>query len=103
MEIQIAPLYCEYAAGECDQKFTFTLGSSVFFAYASEPEPIAATIEHSIEVLKESWNKWNWVPWKSLPVQGQMIYCEICKSIRSSATVVCDVTTLSFNVLFELG
>jgi len=38
-----------------------------------------------------------------LPVPGQVIFCEICKSFRNSAAVVCDVTTLNFNVLFELG
>ena len=36
-------------------------------------------------------------------VSGQLIFCEICKQLRSSSVVVADVTTLNFNLLFEIG
>lgn len=32
-----------------------------------------------------------------------MIFCEICKGSRFSTTIVADVTTLNFNLLFEIG
>ena len=39
----------------------------------------------------------------NLAIPGQTIFCEICKTMRSSVTVVADVTTLNFNLLFEVG
>jgi hypothetical protein len=32
-----------------------------------------------------------------------MVFCTICKSLRFSGSVVADVTTLNFNLLFEIG
>jgi hypothetical protein len=32
-----------------------------------------------------------------------LIFCEICKAIRLSSAIIADITTLNFNVLFELG
>jgi hypothetical protein len=103
MDLHSPPQYCQYAEGECDQHLVKAEQQSVFFAYASEPTNIAATIESAVETLKTVNHKWNWMTWKVLPVPGQIIFCEICKAMRNSAAVVCDVTTLSFNVLFELG
>jgi hypothetical protein len=103
LDLHIPPAYCQYATGECDQNLVTTDQQNVFFAYPSEPTNIAATIEAASEVLKSTNHKWNWLPWKILPIPGQIIFCEICKSMRNSVAVVCDVTTLNFNVLFELG
>jgi len=36
-------------------------------------------------------------------VSGQIILCEVCKSLRFTQLVVADVTTLNFNLLFEIG
>jgi hypothetical protein len=96
-------MYCQYASGECDQNLVAADRQNVFFAYSSEPSNIAATIEAAAETLKSTNHRWHWLTWKFLPVPGQIIFCEICKAMRNSAAVVCDVTTLSFNVLFELG
>ena len=103
MDLLTPPSYCQYASGECDQQFANTDKKHVFFAYPNEPPNISATIESAVEVLRTSNRRWNWLTWKMLPVPGQVIFCEICKSFRNSAAVVCDVTTLNFNVLFELG
>lgn len=103
MDLHIPPAYCQYAGDECDQRLVAADQQSVFFAYSSKPPNIAATIESAIETLREVNRKWNWVPWTALPVPGQIIFCEICKAMRDSVAVVCDVTTLNFNVLFELG
>jgi hypothetical protein len=32
-----------------------------------------------------------------------MIFCEICKRMRGATTIYADVTTLNFNLLFEIG
>ena len=103
MKILSPPAYCQYAAGECDQTFSSLDTKNVFFAYPSEPANVAATVETAVDLLRSTTRRWNWLSWKMLPVPGQVIFCEICKSLRNSEAVVCDVTALNFNVLFELG
>ena len=44
-----------------------------------------------------------WTSWRDLRIEGRIIFCEICKAARFSSMVVADVTTLNFNVLFEIG
>ena len=34
---------------------------------------------------------------------GQIVFCAICKSCRFADVVVADVTTLNFNLMFEIG
>ena len=98
------PAYCHYATGPCDQVFgEAATAESVFFAYPSSPEPIAAAVETAVTKLRQQRPSWSWKTWKQLPIHGQTIFCEICKAIRHSVTVVADVTTLNFNLLFEIG
>jgi hypothetical protein len=98
------PAYCHYAAGPCDQVFgEAPKAESVFFAYPSLPEPIAVAVESAVAKLRQRRPSWSWNTWKQLPVHGQTIFCEICKAMRRSVTVVADVTTLNFNLLFEIG
>jgi len=103
MKLFTPPQYCEYVNGECDQEFSKSPLKNVFFAYPANPQIIAATIETAVNGLRSTNRKWNWISWTMLPIPGQIIFCEICKAARNSASVVCDVTTLNFNVLFELG
>ncbi|WHZ29335.1 MAG: hypothetical protein OJF51_004137 [Nitrospira sp.] len=44
-----------------------------------------------------------WKSWRQLPIAGRLIFCEICKASRFSGTIIADVTTLNFNLLFEIG
>jgi hypothetical protein len=97
------PTYCHYANGPCDQTFFPTLRPTVFFAYPSAPENIAHVVEGAVEKLKASKGDTDFLPWKGLNVAGQTIFCEICKAMRMAQTVVADVTTLNFNLLFEIG
>jgi hypothetical protein len=98
------PRYCDYAAGPCDQVFgDVSPLNTVFFIYPSIPEQIAVVIETAVQKLGQSRPGWSWKTWKQLPVPGQMVFCEICKAIRHSVAVVADVTTLNFNLLFEIG
>jgi len=103
MNLFTPPQYCQYAEGECDQELSESALKNIFFAYPGMPDIIAATIESAVDTLRTTNRKWNWTTWKMLPTPGQIIFCEICKTARNSAAVVCDVTTLNFNVLFELG
>jgi nucleoside 2-deoxyribosyltransferase len=38
-----------------------------------------------------------------MPVSGQLIFCQICKAQRFTKVAVVDVTTMNFNLLFEIG
>jgi hypothetical protein len=102
--ILMPPAYCAYASGPCDQNLDDVSSSeTIFFAYPSTPEQIAVTVETAVTKLRRSRPAWSWRSWKQLPVHGQTIFCEVCKAMRHSATVVADVTTLNFNLLFEIG
>ena len=71
--------------------------------YPSEPVIIANTIEEAARQLRSAASEKTWKTWKHLNISGQIIICEICKALRSTDCVVADVTTLNFNLLFEIG
>jgi hypothetical protein len=97
------PKFCEYAGGACDQTFLNPPISDGFFVYPNDPEIIASTIEESISKLKSIADRKNWLSWKDLDSSGQIIFCKICKALRFTRLVIADVTTLNFNLLFEIG
>lgn len=41
--------------------------------------------------------------WQNMSIHGQLIFCEICKAQRFTKVAVVDVTTMNFNLMFELG
>lgn len=94
--------YCQYAAGPCDQQ-PVRSNDSTFFLYSSQPGEIAATIEAAVDRLRTIRPTCQPSTWKHLDSPGQIIFCEICCAMRQASTVVADVTTLNFNVLFEIG
>ena len=97
------PSFCEYASGKCDQDFDSLKRSNGLFLYPSKPEIIASTIEEGVEQLRAAGGSGGWLTWKDLSITGQIIFCQICKAIRFSNLVIADVTTLNFNLLFEIG
>lgn len=101
--IEIPPSYCEYAGGSCDQSFDGCLNTDGFFIYPNQPELISKTIEESITRINSSVKGKHCISWKNLDISGQIIFCKICKAIRYTRLVVADVTTLNFNLLFEIG
>lgn len=97
------PSFCEYSAGPCDQSFVGSQESDGLFLYPSDPHIIADTIETAIHRLKLTAGDKRWIGWKDLGISGQIIFCQICKALRFTRLVVADVTTLNFNLLFEIG
>lgn len=97
------PAFCEYAGGPCDQSFENISQSEALFLYPNEPEIISATIEEAARRLRVAAATKRWITWKDLGVSGQIIFCQICKALRNTGFVVADVTTLNFNLLFEIG
>lgn len=97
------PPYCHYADGPCDQTFAAAERTTVFFAYGSSPAHISEVVETAATKLNRIRPEVDWSTWRELPIAGQIVFCEICKRVRQSAIVIADVTTLNFNVLFEIG
>src|SRR5882672_5124744 len=97
------PDYCEYAGGACDQEFTGVQRSRGLFLYASQPVQIAATIEGAVAALRLANGGPPWRTWRDLGIVGQIIFCTICKHLRFAELAVADVTTLNFNLMFEIG
>jgi len=106
--IQQPPAFCEYANGKCDQSFELARRSDVLFLYPNEPALIAIVIEEAAKLLRATSHcalgvPRQWITWKDLGVAGQIIFCEICRAMRFTSLVVPDVTTLNFNLMFEIG
>jgi hypothetical protein len=101
--ILVPPDYCEYAAGPCDQSFEGVPESAAIFLYPSRQTQIAATIEEAIRILRDRSPDGPWRSWREFDTAGQVIFCAICKSMRASRCAIADVTTLNFNLLFEIG
>ncbi len=102
------PVFCEYAKGPCDQTFADMQRSDGLFLYPSEPEVIAFTIEESVRLLQSTTSyrlsgPRRWITWKDIAVPGQIIFCRICKALRFADLIIADVTTLNFNLMFEIG
>jgi len=97
------PKYCHYADGPCDQQFTGVRDGGCFFLYPSQPRQISEVIEGAVQLLRDRDRSRPWVTWGDLKIGGQIIFCEICKRGRYSSAVFADVTTLNFNLLFEIG
>jgi len=100
--VRVPPIFCQYAAGPCDQLFG-NRETQGLFLFPSRPESVATTIEASIAHLSKVAGEKQWQSWKNLDIPGQIIFCEICKAIRFTRLVIADITTLNFNVLFEIG
>ena len=97
------PPYCHYADGPCDQDFSETSKSEGVFLYPVNPEPMACAIEEAKNILTTYNDKKRWFTWREFKSAGQVVFCTICKNMRFSRTIIADVTTLNFNLMFEIG
>lgn len=101
MQLHTPPTFCQYTGEGCDKDLSQLAVADGLFLFASEPKPIAATIEAAREELQAVGGSWR--SWTDLDVAGQLVFCEICKGIRGATTIFADVTTLNFNLMFEIG
>jgi hypothetical protein len=102
-ELRHPPLFCEYASGPCDQRFDGIPPIHGLVLYPAHPPTIAATIEAAVELLRSRSSSQKWLTWRDIQEAGSTIFCTICKHTRFADLVVADVTTLNFNLLFEIG
>ena len=96
------PPFCQYADGPCDQSFAGIGSVRTLFLYPSEPKIIASTLELASEKLRDTASA-DSITWRDLHTAGQIIFCKICKASRFAQCIVADVTTLNFNLMFEIG
>ncbi len=97
------PAYCAYSSGPCDQDMTDIPRREAFFAYPSSPAHLSSTVSEAVKLLRSEHGHENWLSWEDLATGGQVVFCAICKAMRGCRSVVANVTSLNFNVLFELG
>lgn len=103
VEITKPPSYCQYAAGPCDQSFVGLSHTDAIFFFPSEPTVIASAIEEAKSKIASAASGLDVRSWRDLPITGQLLFCQICKASRFARTAVVDVTTLNFNLMFEIG
>ncbi len=101
--LRTPPTYCHYAEGPCDQDFSDTPDSEAVFLYPANPELMAYTIEKAAKILNQSNGNKCWRTWREFQSTGQIVFCTICKNMRFSSAIIADVTTLNFNLMFEIG
>jgi hypothetical protein len=98
-----SPIFCQYTLSACDQDMDEIKKTSAFFVYPSYPPILADTIREAVSKLRDHTSNDNWKTWEQLNVGGKIIFCEICKAIRAADIIIANITTLNFNVLFEVG
>lgn len=74
-----------------------------FFAYASEPAEVGATIERAVDNYKKLNDNKAITTWKALDIVGHFIAGEVLASIDAADFLVADITELNFNVTYEIG
>jgi len=96
-------IFCQYIGIACQENFLPAKRETSFFLYPSSEEIISSTIEEAVKILAAKHTNKDYLTWVTLKSEGKVIFCEICKTIFSSSCLVCDITTLNFNLLFEIG
>ena len=97
-------MYCQFSEGICTRTGVSASKDCLFFAYPSKPETTAEAIQRAIHLLSQDKdNNLTVIDWKSLPIEGNVIFCEICEAIRKSTCVILNTTYINFNIMFEYG
>jgi len=104
MSFELREPYCQYIEKVCNEIKSLHAEDGLFFAYPSQPETSADAIQKAIELIRADKSlSTPVIDWKDLPIEGNLILCEICKAIRGLSSVVINTTYVNFNVLFEYG
>lgn len=102
--MQPSKKYCQYKEDICERDIALTAKSCLFFAYPSKPKTSADAIQSAIKLLSQDREiDVELVDWRELPIEGNIIFCEICEGIKKSTCVVLNTTLVNFNIMFEYG
>lgn len=73
-----------------------------FFSYPARPEQVAQLIRSAIQKANKRSNC-NFTSWEENDVAGRPLTAPIFERLESSNVLAADITTLNFNVTFEIG
>jgi len=95
--------YCEFSSSICPNNIELREENQIFFAYSSHIDKVIHEINTAIINLKKETDI-NWISWENdLQIENDIIFCQICKKILNSKSIVTELSDLNFNVLFEYG
>jgi hypothetical protein len=95
--------YCEYIKSACTELEDSDSKLKGFFIYPSLPTHLSQTVATAVRELKKHSSDSQWKSWEDLSTAGQIIFCQVCKAINDSDFIVANITTLNFNIMFEIG
>lgn len=73
-----------------------------FFAYASKPYQLTRTIQEAIERANKS-GGCHYTSWEENDIAGRPLTAPIFEGLDSANVLAADITTINFNVTFEIG
>ncbi len=96
--------YCQFTEDLCPRQLPQQNEHCLFFAYPSRPKVDAEAIQGAIKLVSDD-ERLEVIPidWKELPIEGNIVFCEICEAINKSSCVVLNTTDINFNIMFEYG
>lgn len=74
-----------------------------FFAYASTPPDVGDTIESAVREVNRKQSAIVVSTWRALDILGHFISEQITEKISGSDFLIADISTLNFNVTYEIG
>jgi hypothetical protein len=77
--------------------------SANFVAYPSQFPAIGEMIETAVKALRDNHNHRELTTWRENDIPGRFVVDPILAKIEASDFIVCDITALNFNVVYEIG
>lgn len=74
-----------------------------FIAYPGSPADLSVEITAACVSLQENHGLPNFETWEENDIAGRFLITPILENIRNCTVLVADITTLNFNVAFEIG
>ena len=99
MEQALISRYCGVEQSHCDQEISYQGDGTYFFAYPSSSHWQDFSSQLRDELASKGINGRRWED----VVQGELIFCKVCKGIHSHDMLVAEVTEANANVLLEIG
>lgn len=73
-----------------------------FFAYASQPHQLTKLIQEAVEKANQS-GGCHYTTWEENDIAGRPLTAPIFEGLEGANVLAADITTLNFNVTFEIG